>query len=174
MPGNERQWQTQGVAAERVTIRPRRVRQVGWVLAPIVVGLSALIATSLRGSTGAGTAVFQRSDQIAMICLGLLVAGGILLIGRPKVVADRHGVKIRNIVGGYELPWQVVREIRFDRGSPWLTLELHDDEVVPVMAIQAADKEHAVAGARALRALFAARDYGDSTDDSADVEKRRS
>ena len=50
------------------------------------------------------------------------------------------------MIGGYDLPWEVVRGIRFERGNPWVTLELEDDDVVAVMAVQAADKEHAVAG----------------------------
>ena len=50
----------------------------------------------------------------------------------------------------------MVRRIRFDKGNPWVSLELEDDEVVAVMAVQAADKEHAVAAARQLRALLAA------------------
>ncbi|MBX6721880.1 MAG: PH domain-containing protein, partial [Dactylosporangium sp.] len=63
-----------------------------------------------------------------------------------------------NVIGGYELPWEVVRAVRFERGAPWVSLELVDDDLVAVMAIQRADKEHAVAAARALRAML--RRYG--------------
>jgi hypothetical protein len=80
----------------------------------------------------------------------------VLLVARPRVVADEEHVKIQNILGGYDLPWSVVHAVRFDRGNPWLTLELENDDVVAVMAIQATDKEHAVTGARTLRALLAA------------------
>jgi Bacterial PH domain len=139
-----------------VTFRPRRIRTVCWVLAPVVFVALALLGTALTGSTGSGTGVFQRSDQIAMIGLGLLAAAGILLFTRPKVTADANGVRIRNVIGGYDLPWQVVRAVRFERGNPWASLELLDDDVVAVMAIQAADKQYAVTGVRALRALLAA------------------
>ncbi|HEX6873837.1 MAG TPA: PH domain-containing protein [Micromonosporaceae bacterium] len=142
-------------SADPVTIRPVKIRRVAWVLAPVVAVFFAILAAALSGSTGDGRGVFQPSDQIAMIFLGLLFAGGILLFARPKVVADRHTIKIQNILGGYELPWQVVREVRFDRGNPWLTLELHDDDVVAVLAVQATDKDHAVAAVRSLRALLA-------------------
>ena len=65
--------------------------------------------------------MFQPSDQIAMMVLGLFMAGGVLLIARPKVVADARHVKIQNIIGGYDLPWDVVRRSASTgatRGSP--------------------------------------------------------
>jgi hypothetical protein len=141
---------------ERVTLRPRKIRKVCFVLAPAVVAFFVVLATALTGSTGEGSAVFQPSDQIAMIGLGVLAAAAILLFTRPKVSADGAGIKIQNVIGGYDLPWEVVRSVRFERGNPWVTLELQDDDVVAVMAIQAADKEYAVAGARTLRARLAA------------------
>jgi hypothetical protein len=98
--------------------------------------------------------VFQRGDQLAMIGLGVLTAAGILMFARPRVVADEHTVRIRNVVGGYDLPWEVVRAVRFDRGSAWASLELSDDELVGVMAVQAGDKEYAVEAVRVLRALL--------------------
>jgi hypothetical protein len=139
-----------------VTIRPRKIRRLSWVLAPLVVVFFVVLGLLLSGKTGDGPSVFQPSDRIAMMVLGLFVAGGILLLGRPKVTLDDSYVTIRNIIGGYRLPWPVVRAVRFDRHSPWATLELEDDDVVSVMAIQATDKEFAVAGVRTLREYHAA------------------
>jgi hypothetical protein len=139
-----------------VTIRPRKIRRVAFIAAPVVVVFFAVLATLLTGPTGADNGgVFEPSDQIAMVVLGFFIAGGVLLIARPRVVADADHIKIQNILGGYDLPWSVVRTVRFDRGNPWLTLELENDDVVAVMAIQATDKQHAVAGARTLRGLLA-------------------
>ena len=42
----------------------------------------------------------------------------------------RAGVRVRNVISSYELPWEVVRGVWFDRGAPWASLELHDDDVV--------------------------------------------
>jgi hypothetical protein len=139
-----------------VRLRPRRILVVCWSAAAAVVVLFTVIGTGLRGSTGDGNAVFRAGDQLAMIGLGVLGALGILLFTRPRVEADARGVRVRNVIGGYDLPWEVVRAVRFERGSAWAHLELHDDDVVPVMALQVADKEHAVAGVRALRARLAA------------------
>jgi hypothetical protein len=145
--------------SEPVTIRPRRVRRVCWILAPAVVAFFGFLAVALGGestSVGGNRGAFQASDQVAMVALGLFAAAAILLFTRPKVVADPRHIRIQNVIGGYDLPWEVVRAVRFDRGSPWATLELQDDDVVAVMAVQAADKEHALTAVRALRGLLAA------------------
>jgi hypothetical protein len=141
-------------APDAVTFRPQKTRKVCFVLAAVVVVFFAAVGTALTGELDSGEGVFHASDQIAMIVLGVLIALAILAFARPRVTADAAGVRIRNVVGGYELPWEVVRGVRFERGNPWVSLELEDDDVVAIMAIQAADKEYAVAAARALRALL--------------------
>lgn len=143
-----------GAVTPTVRIRPRRVRVVAWVAAVAVVALFSAVATALRGGTGAGTATFQPGDQAAMVGLGLVAAAAILLFTRPLVEADAERIRIRNMIGGYELPWQVVRAVRFEKGASWATLELADDDVVSVLAVQRADKEHAVRAVRALRTLL--------------------
>lgn len=124
-----------------------------WSLATALVVVFSLVATSLHGATGDSMGTFQRGDQAAMIGLGVLGALGILLFTRPRVEADARGVRVRNVLGSYDLPWEVVRGVRFERGAPWASLELHDDDLVPMLALQAADRELAVAGVRALRRL---------------------
>jgi hypothetical protein len=139
-----------------VVFRPKRIRWVAGISAAAVAILFAVLSFGLHGATGTGLGKFQRGDQAAMIGLGVLIGLGILAFTRPRVSADATGIRIRNVVGGYELPWSVVRAVRFDRHSPWVTLELLDDDQVPVHALQAADKDYAVQGVRALRALHAA------------------
>ena len=121
-----------------------------------MVVVFSLIATSLTGPTGSGPGTFQRGDQFAMIGLGVLGALGILLVTRMNVEADASGIRIRNVIGYHELSWDEVRAIRFNRNSAWASVELADDERLNILALQAADKERAVAGVRALRALHAA------------------
>ncbi|MGH3715514.1 MAG: PH domain-containing protein [Micromonosporaceae bacterium] len=153
--------------AQIVRARPRKAAVVCWIAAIAVVVIFSAVATALRGDTEGG-GVFQLADQIAMVGLGLLGAAGILALTRPRVEADTERIKLRNVVGSYELPWQLVRAVRFDRGAPWASLELVDDDVVAVMAVQAADKEYAVATVRQLRALHAAhRDATSGTGDDA-------
>ncbi|SBV26578.1 PH domain-containing protein [Micromonospora krabiensis] len=139
-----------------VRLRPRRIRVVCWASAAVLLVVFSIVATSLSGPTGDGYGTFQRGDQIAMVGLGVFGALGFLLFTRPRVEADARGVRVRNIIGSYELPWEVVRGVRFDRGAPWASLELHDDDLMPMVALQAADKELAVDGVRALRRLHQA------------------
>jgi hypothetical protein len=136
--------------------RPRRIRWVAGFSAAAVVILFTALSFGLHGSTGDTMGTYQRGDQAAMIGLGVLIALGILAFTRPRAVADADGVKVRNVVGAYDLPWTAVRAVRFDRNSPWATLELLDDDTVSVHALQAADKEYAVEGVRTLRALHSA------------------
>lgn len=142
------------IAGVQVVYRPRRIRWVAGIAAVAVVVLFTAVSFGLHGSSGfENSGQFRRGDQAAMIGLGVLIALGILAFTRPRVSADADGIKIRNVVGGYELPWSVVRAVRFDRHSPWATLDLYDDEQVSLHALQAADKEYAVDGVRTLRQL---------------------
>ena len=139
-----------------VRLRPYRVRIVAWPAAAVLVLVFTVVGTSLRGPTGEGPAVFQPGDQVAMIVLGVLAALGVLLFTRPRVEADARGVRVRNVLGSYDLPWEVVRAVRFDHGASWASLELFDDDQVAMIALQAVDKDRAVAGVRALRELHRA------------------
>ena len=141
-----------------VLYRPKKIR---WVAVPLAVGVAVLFTVmglGLSGSAGFqnSQATFQAGDKFAMIGLGVLLGLGILLFCRPRVTADDAGVHVRNVIGGYDLPWEVIRAIRFDRNSAWAHLELHDDEQVPIHALQAVDKDYAVDGVRTLRALHSA------------------
>lgn len=135
-----------------VTARPRRLLWVCTLMSTLVVGAFAIIAVLLKEST-AGTA-FRTEDQFAMMGLGLLIAAGVMSLTRPRVYADEERIKVRNIVVSHDLRWQVVDRISFPDGAPWPSLELHDDETVAVLAIQAVDKEHAVEAVQGLRDLL--------------------
>jgi len=140
-----------------VEFRPQKIRWVAGLTAAGVVVLFTAISFGLHGSAGFdNSGRFERGDQTAMIGLGILIALGILAFCRPRVIADAEHIRIRNVIGGYDLPWSVVRAVRFDRNSPWAQLDLHDDEQVSIHALQAADKDYAVEGVRTLRALHSA------------------
>ncbi|MBA3488404.1 MAG: PH domain-containing protein [Longispora sp.] len=140
---------------ETVSARPRRATIVCWIAAVALVTVFTLVAVGLRGQRE-GVAVFGVGDQIAMIILGLLGGAAILWFTRPSVEADRSGIRVRNLMGSYDLPWGVVQGIRFDRGDSWAILELADDEVLAVLALQSADKERTVQAVRGLRDLHSA------------------
>jgi hypothetical protein len=128
-----------------------------WILAVAVV-VSFTIVAVLLGRPGQNTdgSPFGPGDQIAMVLLGFLLAGAGLLLTRPRVEADAEGVSVRNVIGRVTLPWSLVRAVRFNAHSPWASLELLDDDLVSVLAVQAADKQYAVDAVRGLRRLHAA------------------
>jgi hypothetical protein len=139
-----------------VRFRPRRIRVVAWVAAVVTVAAAVGLAVALRGPIGEGLAGFGTADRVALVGLGLIGAAALLSLTRPLVEADADGVRVRNVIGDHRLPWGVVRAIRFERGASWATLELQDDDVLGVLAVQAVDKQHAVEAVRALRARHAA------------------
>ncbi|HEU0089965.1 MAG TPA: PH domain-containing protein [Pseudonocardiaceae bacterium] len=134
-------------------IRPRRALRVAVVAAVLLVAVFTTVAVLLR-RTPTGV-YFRVSDQVAMVALGMLLAGAALLFARPRVRAGTEGVEVRNLLGSRMLPWELVLRVSFPDGAPWARLELPDDEYIAVMAIQASDGRHAVQAIRALRAVHA-------------------
>jgi hypothetical protein len=137
-----------------VRARPVRLRRVAAGIAVVVVALFVVIAVLLGHTTSEGV-VFGPGDQVAMVLLGLLVAGGVLLLARPAVTADLHGVRVRNIFTTKDVPWEVVRAVSFPDGTPWAILDLADDDQIAILAVQSADGRRAVDTVRALRGLQA-------------------
>jgi hypothetical protein len=133
--------------------RPRKSRRIAIAAAVLLVVVFSVVAVLLR-RTPTGV-YFRLSDQVAMVLLGLLLAGAALLLARPRVRAGIEGVEVRNLLGTRTVPWELVLQVSFPDGAPWARLELPDDEYIAVMAIQAADGRWAVQAIRALRAVHA-------------------
>ncbi|WP_238412981.1 PH domain-containing protein [Saccharothrix deserti] len=140
--------------ASVVEFRPKKIRLVAGVSAVFLVAVFTVVGL-LLGDTPTGV-IFRTSDQIAMICLGVLLACGVLLLTRPRVRADAEGVEVRNVVTAHRFAWADVLHVSFPDGASWARLELPDDEYVSIMAVQAVDRDHAVAAVRALRELHRA------------------
>ncbi|GAA1297869.1 PH domain-containing protein [Saccharothrix xinjiangensis] len=134
-----------------VEFRPKKIRLVAGACAVFLVAVFTVVGL-LLGDTPTGV-IFRTSDQVAMICLGVLLACGVLLLTRPRVRADAEGVEVRNVITSHRFAWQDVLHVSFPDGASWARLELPEDEYISVMAIQAVDREHAVAAVRALRDL---------------------
>jgi hypothetical protein len=136
-----------------VVARPRKVLIAAWVGAVLTVGLFTVIAVVLRSSqTGV---YFRFADQVALVLLGLFIAGGLLLLARPRVRADAEGIEVRNIFVTRRVPWTLVERVAFPDGASWARLDLPDDEYLAVLAIQAVDGQRAVDAIRRIRALHA-------------------
>jgi hypothetical protein len=135
-----------------LVVRPHKVRQVAIPVAVLLVVAFIVLAVTLNGSsTGVHLGI---SDKVSLAIVGAILAGGVLLLARPRVRADADGVEVRNLLFGQVVPWPQIRGVSFPDGAPWARLELPEDEYVPVVAIQAADGERAVRAIRELRAWY--------------------
>ena len=123
-----------------------------WAVAIAIVTIHVVV--SLLLTIRVSGVIFRTYDRVAVVVLGLIVAGSLLLLTRARVRAGESGVSVRNALGDRLIPWSQVVGVTFPPGKRWARLELPDDEYIPLVAIQSADKEHAVAAMRALRALF--------------------
>ena len=142
-----------------MTVTPVRLVRVCWLVAVLVVAVFAAVALLLpRGASGGQ--VFGPGDQVAFFAIGLLLAAGVLAFTRVRVRADAHGVWVRNVLGDRFFPWGVVVRVDLADGAPWAQLELHDDETVALLAVQANDGDRAVEAVLALRKLLLASSSG--------------
>lgn len=138
-----------------VSATPRTMRQLCVIAALIVLAATVVVVTTLPSSS-TGVVRFGVVDQVALAGLGVILAGALLILGRPRMDADATGVRIQNVIGVRTVPWSVVRAVRFERKSRWATLQLTNDDVLALFAVQAIDGERAVRATDGLRALLAA------------------
>ncbi|BBX36806.1 MULTISPECIES: PH domain-containing protein [Mycolicibacterium] len=125
-----------------IEIRPYRTPIFAYGAAAIIVALHVTVGALLKiKSTGV---VFQTADQVAIALLGVIIAGAVLMFARPRLRIGAAGVSVRNLFGYRLIPWSDVVGLSFPRGARWARVDLPDDEYIPVMAIQAIDKERAV------------------------------
>jgi len=64
-------------------------------------------------------------------------------IGRSYVRVDDDGLEVLNGYRRHRVPWGVMRGISMNRGAPWPTLVLQDDDRVMLFAIQGSDGDAA-------------------------------
>ncbi len=82
----------------------------------------------------------------------------LLLLARPKVVAEESGVTVVNLTSKRRLEWAEIVRVNLRPGDPWVFLDLSDGTSLPALGIQPGiAKARAIADARALRALAEAR-----------------
>lgn len=136
-----------------LVVRPHRTPIYAWIAAGLIVAAHTTVALLLKvRSSGV---IFQTADQVAFVGLGLILGGCVLLLTRPRLRAGAAGLSVRNLFGDRLVPWSQVAGMSFPVGKRWARIELSDDEYIPVLAIQSADKERAVAAMDAVRALVA-------------------
>lgn len=137
-----------------VVLRPRRLLLVCRTAGVVLLVVFGAVAWALPKGEAAGEQ-FGLADQIAFFGIGVLLATLVLRFTRVRVTADEAGALVRNYIGEKYIPWQVVAGVRMDDGSPWASLDLHDDDTIALLGVQANDGALAVDGVVALRQLLA-------------------
>ncbi|WP_445525252.1 PH domain-containing protein [Streptomyces cyslabdanicus] len=133
-----------------VTFRPGRTRAV-----LLTAGAAIFVVI-----TTVGLLLEQLSpgERVSFAFTGALLAGVLVLLARPKVVADDSGVTVVNITGRRRLAWAEIIQVNLRPGDPWVFLNLSDGTSLAALGIQPGiAKQQAIADARALRALVEAR-----------------
>lgn len=119
--------------------------------AAIIVVVHVVLGALLKvGSTGV---VFRTYDQVAIALVGVVIAGVVCLLARPRLRVGSAGVAVRNLLGYRLIAWNDVEGVSFPPGARWARVDLPHDEYIPVMAIQAVDKGRAVDAMDQVRAL---------------------
>ncbi|MEV4440494.1 PH domain-containing protein [Streptomyces sp. NPDC049577] len=136
-----------------VTFRPTTTRVVllgvGVALLFVLTGIPLMLES------------FTTGDRITFITTGLLGLGVLMLLSRPKVVADEAGVTVVNLTRTRRLAWAEIVRVNLRNGDAWVHLDLSDGTSLPAMGIQPGiSRQRAVADARALRALAEAHGTG--------------
>jgi hypothetical protein len=136
-----------------VEIRPRLTPYFAYGAALIIAAVGVVLGLLLKISSSG--VIFQTADQVAISLLGVVIAGVVLLFARPRLRVGAAGVAVRNLFGYRLIPWSDVVDVSFPRGARWARVDLPDDEYIPLMAIQAVDKDRAVAAMDRVRELLA-------------------
>jgi Bacterial PH domain len=136
-----------------VELRPHRTPPFIYAAAFLIAAAHIVVGLLLKiRSSGV---IFHTSDQVAIAVLGLVIAGAVLLFARPRLRVGPAGLAVRNLLGYRLIRWPEVVGVSFPAGSRWARIDLPHDEYVPLMAIQAVDKERAVDAMDTVRSLLA-------------------
>ncbi|WMX48024.1 PH domain-containing protein [Streptomyces roseicoloratus] len=136
-----------------VTFRPARTRVV---LLTAGVAMFVVITTvgMLLEKLGPG-------ERASFVFTAALFLGVLVLLSRPKVVADDKGVTVVNITRTRRLAWAEIVKVNLRPGDAWVFLDLSDGTSLPALGIQPGiAREQAIRDARALRALAESKGTG--------------
>ncbi|MEU2244287.1 PH domain-containing protein [Streptomyces sp. NPDC018338] len=129
-----------------VTFRPGRTRAVLLTIGTVMFVVITVVALMLE-RLGPG-------ERVSFVFTAALLFGVLIMLSRPKVVADDEGVTVVNITRTRRLAWAEIVKVNLRPGDPWVFLDLSDGTSMPALGIQPGiAKEAAIRDARALRAL---------------------
>lgn len=132
-----------------VTFRPTRTR---------VIMITAAVAIFVVVTTVGLMLDIGPGERASFVLTAALLAGVLLLLSRPRVVAEESGVTVVNLTTRRRLDWAEIVSVHLRSGDPWVFLDLSDGTSLPALGIQPGiARQAALADARALRDLVDAR-----------------
>jgi hypothetical protein len=132
-------------------VRPHLTPYFAYAAAFLIAAVHIAVGFLLK--VGTSGVIFQTSDQVAIGLLGVIIGCLVLLFARPRLRVGPAGIAVRNLLAYKLIPWTDVVDVTFPLGARWARVDLPDDEYTPVMAIQAVDKDRAVAAMDRVREL---------------------
>jgi hypothetical protein len=132
--------------------RPRRFPRMAVAGAGLFALVGIVVAIINDRALGANWRVV---DQVAIGGLAVILAGAaVYLATRPRLRVGPAGLLVRNVLEDRLIPWPDVVDVVFPPGKRWARVELQAYEYVPVLAIQSADGDRAVAAMDTVRSLM--------------------
>jgi hypothetical protein len=137
-----------------VTFRPVLTRVVLLTLAAgvlvVLCALAVLVPHDGAQPWGAG-------QRVGVVVSAVVLSGVLVLLSRPKVLADRDGLTVVNLTRRRRLAWAEVLGVNLAHGDSWVRLDLADGTSLPAMGIQPGiARGQALRDARRLRDLVEA------------------
>lgn len=142
-----------------LVVRPRRLLVFG---AFVALALMALTAAGWLALPADLQVLFSLSQRLTLLAVLALLVVVIVALATSSVRADADGLRIRNGLRTYRVPWGRVHKVIFRSGDPWAQLLLTpedgsafevdlDAEKRQLMGIQTVDGPRAHAAVEELR-----------------------
>ncbi len=151
-----------GLPVLPITWRPSRTRAIIFAVAVLMASSMSLVAALLPSDGGAP---WPLADRIAFGAVGFAAAAVLCVLARPKVIADRTGLTVVNMLRTHRLEWPQIVRVNLRPGDPWVLLDLDSGDTLPAMGIQPSNgpgaARQAVSDLRSLVELYSYTGRGD-------------
>ncbi|WP_433255533.1 PH domain-containing protein [Streptosporangium sp. CA-135522] len=139
-----------------VVWRPKKGRIVAYGFAALIMLGALSLAIYLP-------APFTLADKIAMVVLGVMIAGVLHLLGRCRVEADERGITVVNPLRVHRYEWPEVLGVTLAQSEPWAKIDFADGATIGAVGLQGSEKDRTVRQVRELSALIRERGEAEET-----------
>jgi hypothetical protein len=134
-----------------VTFRPVVTRVLLLTLGAVLLVVLTTVAVLMPHD---GASPWSTGARATVVATGVLICAVLVLLARPKAVADATGLTVVNLTVKRRLAWPEILGVNLRPGDAWVHLDLADGTTLAVMGIQPGlAPQQALRHARRLRAL---------------------